>query len=230
MPESRSRRASSLAFASSSSRGDFVLLGGHERAEAVELRLIALGLGFAHLLGRSVAVGECGLCGLDAGAAGLVEGEDVGRHGREPPAGEGGVEGLRGLTDGADVVHGLRVFCWSGFELSLWRSFGRYGRGGGRGCGQRVGTGEVGPGHHVGDERAVGLAEDLGDRDALHPPVAGAARQKRRAGKARDDGAVADDQVGLDGGDGAMGVAVERLTRRVEVAVERCGLGLRRGG
>jgi hypothetical protein len=60
----------------------------------------------ADLLRGRVAFGQRGLGGLNAGAARLVEGEDLGRHGREAPAGEGGVEGLRGLADGADVVHG----------------------------------------------------------------------------------------------------------------------------
>jgi hypothetical protein len=96
-------------------------------------------------------------------------GQDLRRHGGEAPAGEGGVEGLRGLADGADVVHG-RQSSAGRLRGRLWRSLRRGGRGR---VGLAVGTGEARPGDHVGDQRAVGLAEDGGDRDALDAPVAG---------------------------------------------------------
>ena len=85
--------------------GDLVLLLGDERAQALELGLVAAGLGGAHRPAGGVALGERGLGGGDAGAAGLVEGEDLGGGRRQAAAGEGGVEGVRRVADLADVVH-----------------------------------------------------------------------------------------------------------------------------
>jgi hypothetical protein len=63
---------------------------------------------------------------------------------------------------------------WAGLLLvRVWAAYGEVCGAAEGGASQRVGTGEVGPGHHVGDERAVGLAEDLRDRDPFDAPVAG---------------------------------------------------------
>ena len=86
--------------------GDLVLLVGDERAQPLELRLVAARLGGADLAARGVALGERGLGGGDPGAAGLVERQDLVGDRRQAAAGEGGVEGVRLLADQADVVHG----------------------------------------------------------------------------------------------------------------------------
>ena len=86
--------------------GDLVLLLGHERAQAFEFGLVALGLGGADLFARGVALGERVLGGLDPGAAGLVEAEDRLRHRLQPAPRQTLVEGVRRLADRADVVHG----------------------------------------------------------------------------------------------------------------------------
>ena len=75
--------------------GDLVLLVGDERAEALELGLVAAGLGGADRLLAALRSASAGLGGGDAGAAGLVEGEDLGASRRQAAAGEGGVEGVR---------------------------------------------------------------------------------------------------------------------------------------
>ena len=86
--------------------GDLVLLLGHERAEALEFRLVAFGLGGADRLARGVAFGQSVLGGLDPGAAGLVEAEDRLRQRLQPAPRQTLVEGVRCLADRADVVHG----------------------------------------------------------------------------------------------------------------------------
>ena len=107
MPRSRSRSAASACGGLGLEAGDLVLLVGDERAEALELGLVAAGLGGADLAAGGVALGERGLGGDDAGAAGLVEGEDLARRaGGEAAAGEGGVEGV-GLRRGSG---GCRAF------------------------------------------------------------------------------------------------------------------------
>jgi hypothetical protein len=164
-------------------RGDLVLLGGHQRAEAFEFRLVALCLGAAHLLGGRVALGQRGLGGLDAGAAGLVERSGSPTTGGRGPCGRG----LRRRLPGPREWRGCRAWRLSSagrLRGRLWRSL----RGGGRGGVETVGTGEARPGDHVGDQRAERLAEDGGDGDAFDAPVAGPPGQERRAGKARDDG------------------------------------------
>ena len=166
--------------------GDLVLLVGDEGAEALELGLVAAGLGGADRLAGGVALGERGLGGGDAGAAGLVEGEDLGRGGRQAAAGEGGVEGVGVVADLADVVH----FGLESVRGGLWRTRGgkernfgvwnRYGNGmesdvcfaserhgvgevlehGGAGAQGRVlGGGELG--EEVGED--AGAAEHAGD-------------------------------------------------------------------
>ena len=95
---------------------DLVLLLGDEHAQPLEPRLVAARPGRTHLAARGVALGKCCLGGGDAGAADLVEGEDLRRGRRQAAAGERVVEGVRCLPDLADVVHGasgvLRTGLW----------------------------------------------------------------------------------------------------------------------
>ena len=81
---------------------------GDEGAQPIELGLVAAGPGGADGLARVVPLGQRGLGGGDAGAAGAVEGQDLVGERREAAAGQRGVEGLRRLADQADVVHGDR--------------------------------------------------------------------------------------------------------------------------
>jgi hypothetical protein len=87
---------------------DLVFPRGHEGAKAVEFGVVAPGAGGADVLRGGIAFGQerfgCG----DGATPGLVDGENLGRDAREPPAAHRGVERLRVLADRLDVMHGSR--------------------------------------------------------------------------------------------------------------------------
>ena len=95
--------------------GDFGLLFGHQRAQALELGIVAAGLGGPHIPGGGILGGLRSFGGKDRRAPRLVQRQHLGRLRRQRPAAQALVEGGGIFTDGADVVHGItcRMFLCS---------------------------------------------------------------------------------------------------------------------
>ena len=91
-------------------RGDFGFLLGHQRADPLELGLVAGGFRSPHQFGGGVLIGLCGLCGMDQAAARLVQREHFRRHRISPAARKGGIKLGGVFADRADIVHGVTSF------------------------------------------------------------------------------------------------------------------------
>ena len=96
---------------------DRLLPLGDQRAQPLELGLVAARLGRADLLARRVPLGECGLGGGDPRPPRRVEREHVGGQRREAAARQRRVEGQGVVADQADVVHRSRA---SDVRGGLW--------------------------------------------------------------------------------------------------------------
>jgi hypothetical protein len=86
---------------------------GHQRAQTLELGVVAARLGGADFLGGGILRGLRRLGGEDLGPARLVQRQHLRRQPRQAPPRQGGIEGCGVFADRADVVHDVTLsFVW----------------------------------------------------------------------------------------------------------------------